>query len=105
MKALFEVGSWRCPQSLSKHGNESARRTITRLQSRVGHLRAFRQKAHSVHEPELLSPFSKGHSNFLLEESFDGPLARTNHPAELSERSCIARVSYKNVRDADNSPI
>jgi len=105
MSIRLELGSWRCPQSLSKHGNESARRTITRLQSRVGDLCAFSQKAHSLHEPELLSPFSKGHSNFLLEESFDGPLARTNHPAELSECSCIAGVSYKNVRDADNSPI
>jgi hypothetical protein len=59
------------------------------------HLRAFSQEAHGLHEPKLLPPFSKGHSEFLLEESFDGPFAGTTHSAKLSKRSTIAGVSDK----------
>lgn len=59
------------------------------------HLRPFSQETHGLHEPKLLPPFSKGHSEFLLEESFDGPFAGTAHSAKLSKRSTIAGVKWE----------
>jgi len=63
------------------------------------YLFTFSQEAHGLHEPELLSPFSKSHSDFLLKESFDGPLAGTDYSATLSKRSAIAGVSDKYLRN------
>jgi hypothetical protein len=59
------------------------------------YLCALCQQAHGLHEPKLLPPFSKSHSDFLLKESFDGPLAGTDYSATLSKRSAIAGDSDK----------
>ena len=100
-----KVGSRRSTEDLPEHGNESARCTVPGFQSGIRNLCALSQEAHSFHEPKLLPPFSEGHADFFLEESLDGPLAGTGHPAKLSERSGIAGVSHKNLCNADGSRI
>jgi hypothetical protein len=66
---------------------------------------ALGQKPHSLHKPNLLPPFPKGHSDFLLRQPFDRPLPRSTHPAELTKRSTVARIPHERFSDPNQSGI
>ncbi len=95
-----KIGRGRGSQCFSKHGNKRAWRAVTCFQSRMRHLRPFREKLHRPHQPQLLPPFSKRHPRVLLEETLDGPLARATQSAKFGKRPRIARVVVEHLHDA-----
>jgi hypothetical protein len=67
------------------------------------HFCAFRQESQPLHEPKLLPPFPKCHSDFLLEQPFDRPLSRPGPFAQLGEGSTIARIAHQYFCDSNQS--
>lgn len=67
----------------------------------MSHFCAGRQEAHALHEPKLLPPSSKRHSDLLLEQSFDGSLSRPSAPAELRQSARVAGIACEHLCDVD----
>ena len=67
------------------------------------HFCALGQKPHRLHEPKLLTPLPKRHSDFLLEQPFDRPLSHPSPLAKLSESSRIARITHQYFCDSNQS--
>jgi len=94
----LEVGCRSCPKRLSEGCDKSAWGTIAGFKSCVSDLGAFAEKAHRVHQPELLSPFSQGHSCFFLKKPLHCSSARANRLANTSEGLPISRIGIENFR-------
>ena len=91
--AHSEIRSWRGSQCFSEHGYEGAGGAVARFQGGVRDLCPLRQKAHRLHQPKLLPPFTKGHAQVFLEKSLHRSPASPSYFAYLRERPAVAWVS------------
>ena len=91
----LEVGCRSCPKRLSEGCDKSARGTIASFKSCMRDLGAFAKQAHRVHQSELLSPLSQGHSRFFLKKPLHGSSARTHRLANASEGLPISGIGIQ----------
>src|SRR5579871_2312704 len=98
-----EIGCRSRTQGFFEHGDESARGAIARFESCMRYFCTFSQKTHPLHQSKLLAPFSKGHSDFLLKQSFDRSLTRGTDSAKLGQCPAITRIFGQQVGDPNES--
>lgn len=93
------------PQCFSEHGDESTWGAVPRFESRVGDLRALRQKAHRLHQAKLLSPLAEGQAHVLLEESLHRSPAGARRFAKIGEWPAVPRVGQQYFGDSERPRI